>query len=82
VPAPREKSGAATEVGMSEIPGVDIVGIRGCATAQECKEWCSTDEREKEFMTALSRFLSDEGDKAVLGKIGGAWDGRWIFWHR
>lgn len=60
--------------------GVNIIGIRDVAP-QDVATWL-TPEREKEFLAVFSRFMSDEGDKAVLGKIGGAWDGRWILWHQ
>ena len=63
------------------VVGVQIIGVHGCSSLDEIKAWL-TEDREKEFMAAMSAFLSEEGDKAVLGQIGGAYDGRWIFWHR
>lgn len=60
-----------------------IVGADGKNIGQDAsRDWFTDPGRDKEFTDALGRFISQEGDKAVLGKIGAVWDGRWIFWHR
>lgn len=61
-------------------PAVHIAAIVG-VEREETAEWF-TDPREQEFLKALSAFLSEEKERATLGKIGAVYDGRWIFWHR
>lgn len=59
-----------------------IIGSDGKNLDQEASlKWLTLD-REREFGKALTEFFSREGERAIPGRIGAVWDGRWIFWHR